>query len=78
MLPLHTALNVAEKIYSLLCEWGIEYKICVMMLDNASNNICFINLLMSQLNENKLLVSNGDYVHIRCCMHILNLVNVCL
>ena len=74
MPPSHTAMNLTEKIYSLLCEWGIEHKVCAMTLDNASNNICFINLLISQLNVRNLLVSNGDYVHIRCCAHILNLV----
>ena len=74
MPPPHTGVNLCEKIYELLCEWGIEHKVFAMTLDNASSNICFINLLISQLNIRNLLVSDGEYMHIRCCAHILNLV----
>lgn len=74
MPPPHTAVNLTDKIYSLLCEWGIEHKVFAVTLDNASANICFINLLISRMNIRNLLVSNGDYVHIKCCAHILNLV----
>lgn len=72
--PPHTGVNLCEKIYSLFLDWGIEKKFFTMTLDNASSNACFINLLIFQLNVRKLLICNGDYVHIRCCAYILNLV----
>ena len=72
--PPHTGVNLCEKIYSLFLDWGIEKKFFTMTLDNASSNARFINLLISQLNVRNLLISKGNYVHVRCCAHILNLV----
>ena len=72
--PPRTGVNLCDKIYSLFLDWGIEKKFFTMSVDNASSNACFINLLISQLNVRNLLISKGNYVHIRCCAHILNLV----
>ena len=45
-----------------------------LALDNASADKASIDLLITQLNMRKVLVCDGEYFHIRCCAHILNLV----
>ncbi|KAL4554093.1 hypothetical protein LXL04_039800 [Taraxacum kok-saghyz] len=67
MPPPHNGVCLTEKISSLLSDWGIEKKLFTITLDNASSNDTFLS------NEGALR-SNGDYFHIRCCAHVLNLV----
>ncbi|KAK3193232.1 hypothetical protein Dsin_024542 [Dipteronia sinensis] len=74
MLPPHDGVPLAHKIYTLLCEWGIEKKIFSITLDNASSNKSFIDILKTQLNLKKAPVSDGDFLHICCCAHIVNLI----
>ncbi|KAK2662687.1 hypothetical protein Ddye_001261 [Dipteronia dyeriana] len=74
MLPPHDGVSIAHKIYTLLCEWRIEKKIFLITLDNASSNKSFVDILKTQLNLKKALVSDGDFLHIRCCAHIVNLI----
>ncbi|XP_022023193.1 zinc finger BED domain-containing protein RICESLEEPER 2 isoform X2 [Helianthus annuus] len=74
MPPPHTGVALCEKVFSILVEWGIENKIFSMTLDNASSNDTFIGLLREQLNKKLPLVSRGNFFHLRCCAHILNLI----
>ncbi|KAK3205135.1 hypothetical protein Dsin_019181 [Dipteronia sinensis] len=74
MLPPHDGVSLAHKINTLLCEWGIEKKIFSITLDDASSNKSFFDLLKSQLNLKKALVCNGEFLHIRCYAHIVNLI----
>ncbi|KAK2655909.1 hypothetical protein Ddye_008961 [Dipteronia dyeriana] len=74
MLPPHDGVSLAHKIYTFLCEWGIEEKIFWITLDNASSNKSFFDILKTQLNLKKALISDGDFLHIRCCAHIVNLI----
>ncbi|KAK2634742.1 hypothetical protein Ddye_029534 [Dipteronia dyeriana] len=74
MLPPHDGVSLAHKIYTLLCEWGIEKKIFSITLDNASSNKSFVDILKTQLNLKKALISDGDFLHIRCYAHIVNLI----
>lgn len=68
--PPHTGAALAEKVISLLKQWGIEKKVATITLDNASNNDSMVDGLKYDLD----LMSNGDYFHVRCCAHILNLI----
>lgn len=70
MPPPHTGAALAEKIYGLLKEWGIYNKVVSITLDNASSNDSMVDGLKSDLD----LLCNGDYFHVRCCAHILNLI----
>ncbi|KAL4568366.1 hypothetical protein LXL04_023976 [Taraxacum kok-saghyz] len=74
MPPPHNGVYLTEKISYLLFDWGIEKKLFTITLDNASSNDTFVNLLKGQLSNEGALRSNGDYFHIRCCAHVLNLV----
>lgn len=68
--PPHTGAALAEKMTSMLKEWGIEKRIASITLDNASANDSMVETLKYDLD----LVANGDYFHVRCCAHILNLI----
>ena len=50
MLSPHTGVVLSEKTCILLTEWGIEEKIFFITLDNASSNVCFVEILKNQLN----------------------------
>lgn len=45
-----------------------------MTLDNASSNKSFIDSLKGHLNINKALVCDGEFIHIRHCAYIINLI----
>ncbi|KAL9438311.1 hypothetical protein AB3S75_024061 [Citrus x aurantiifolia] len=70
----HTGLCLSEKLLSLWTEWGVEKKVFSITLDNASANEACVTMLKSQLKIRKALLSNGDYLHMRCCAHIINLI----
>ncbi|KAL0002097.1 hypothetical protein SO802_015878 [Lithocarpus litseifolius] len=74
MPPPHNGVSLFEKVYKLLSMWGIENKIFCVTLDNASSNDVSIDMLRTQLINKKALVCNGEFFHLRCCAHILNLV----
>ncbi|KAL4605074.1 hypothetical protein ACB092_09G002400 [Castanea dentata] len=63
-----------KRVYKLLSMWGVENKIFCVTLDNASSNDVSIDMLRTQLINKKALVCNGEFFHLRCCAHILNLV----
>ncbi|CAM8893299.1 unnamed protein product [Rhodiola kirilowii] len=74
MPPPHTGNALAEKINSLICNWGIDKNLFSITLDNASANDSFVEKLKTQLNFRGLLLLNGQLFHGRCCAHILNLI----
>ena len=45
-----------------------------MTLDNASTNDVLIKTLKSELLLQNFLVCDGEFFHVRCCAHILNLI----
>ncbi|XP_042952169.1 zinc finger BED domain-containing protein RICESLEEPER 2-like [Carya illinoinensis] len=70
----HNGISLSEKIYNLLCDWGIQHKIFVLTSDNASSNDVSVELLRTQLNIKKALLCDDEFFHFRCCAHILNLI----
>jgi hypothetical protein len=74
MPPPHNDISLCEKTYNMLEEWGIETKNFTITLDNASSNDVCVGLLKNQFNMKKALLCEGEFFHIRCCAHILNLI----
>ncbi|CAH1432163.1 unnamed protein product [Lactuca virosa] len=70
MPPPHNCASLAERVCGLLKQWRIDKKIVSITLDNASANDSMGNALKFDLN----LMFDGDYFHVRCCAHILNLI----
>lgn len=60
--------------FFLFTTWGVKNKLFSITLDNTSSNTCFVGLLISQLNIRSSLICNGEYFHVRCCCHIINLI----
>ena len=74
MPPPHSGVELAKKIMELLTEWKIDKKIFSLTLDNASANDNMQLNLRNQLCLRKSLLCGGEFFHIQCCEHILNLI----
>ncbi|KAF7801124.1 zinc finger BED domain-containing protein RICESLEEPER 2-like [Senna tora] len=74
MLPPHTGVELSNTILNCLKEWSLEKKVFSLTLDNASSNDNMQDILKRQLCLNEDLLCDGDYFHIRCSAHILNLI----
>jgi Domain of unknown function (DUF4413)/BED zinc finger len=70
--PPHSAIALCDVIYDMLKQWGIEKKIFSITMDNALNMDNMQENLCYRLTNS--LVCGGQFFHIRCCVHILNLV----
>ena len=73
MQPPHTGHNLALKVLEFLRDWG-EKIIFSITLDNASSNDNMQNMLKKHLCLSNSLLLNGEFFHIRCSTHILNLI----
>ncbi|KAG5538656.1 hypothetical protein RHGRI_019276 [Rhododendron griersonianum] len=65
---------LADRLISLLKEWGIEKKIFTITLDNASYNDTMIANLKKHPSFGPCLPCNGNFFRVRCGAHILNLI----
>ena len=74
LLPPHTGFQLAMKILDEMEEWGIDKKVFSVTLDNATNNDSMQDILKSQLVLRNDLVCGGEFFHVRCSAHILNLI----
>ncbi|XP_054785890.1 zinc finger BED domain-containing protein RICESLEEPER 2-like [Prosopis cineraria] len=76
MKPPHSRIELARKVHECLTDWGIENRIFSITLDNASANDNMQDILKERLSlqDDFKLVSNGEFFHVRCCAHILNLI----
>ncbi|XP_013607798.1 PREDICTED: zinc finger BED domain-containing protein RICESLEEPER 1-like [Brassica oleracea var. oleracea] len=72
--PPHTGMNVAVQLLESLKEWEIEKKVFSITLDNATSNDSMQDIVKSQLNLNDDLLCGGEFFHVRCAAHILNLI----
>ncbi|GAU36169.1 hypothetical protein TSUD_274470 [Trifolium subterraneum] len=74
MEPPHTGRELALKVLEMLNDWGIEKKVFSITLDNASANDTMQKFLKEHLEISNSLLLNGEYFHIRCSAHVLNLI----
>ncbi|KAI4357416.1 hypothetical protein L6164_001364 [Bauhinia variegata] len=69
----HKGETIGKEIDRCLREWGIE-NVFTITVDNASSNDVAISYLRRKLKNWNGLVCEGDYMHMRCAAHILNLI----
>ncbi|CAA0836411.1 Zinc finger BED domain-containing protein DAYSLEEPER [Striga hermonthica] len=72
--PPHSGTELARKVFDLLREWGIDRKIFSITLDNAKSNDNMQDILREQLCLQDSLLCEGQFFHIRCSAHVLNLI----
>jgi hypothetical protein len=65
---------ISDGILECLIKWGIQDKIAIITLDNASNNDRATAILKLHLQGRGKLHFDGLFFHVRCCAHILNLI----
>ena len=54
-------------------EWNIDRKLSTITVDNCSTNDVMIRLLLNKLDTNSLMLGDS-MLHMRCTVHILNLI----
>jgi len=64
---------MAKFVESCLHEWGLNH-VLTLIVDNATSNDTGVKHLKKKLLSWNNLVLKGDYIHMRCCAHILNLI----
>ena len=69
----HKGKIVGKIVESCLEEWNIE-GIFTLTVENASSNDLAISYLKEVTNRWKGTILGNEFVHVRCCAHILNLI----
>ncbi|XP_022155174.1 zinc finger BED domain-containing protein RICESLEEPER 2-like [Momordica charantia] len=69
----HKGDTIGRAIEKCLQSWDID-KIFTVTVDNASSNDGAMTYLTRKLKERNVLVLDGEFLHVRCCAHILNLI----
>ncbi|XP_038885835.1 zinc finger BED domain-containing protein RICESLEEPER 2-like [Benincasa hispida] len=67
----HKGDTIRKTVERNLKDWGIEREI-TLTVDNASSNDIAIAYLLRRFNKG--LLFGGEFLHVRCCAHILNLI----
>ncbi|TYK22234.1 putative transposase [Cucumis melo var. makuwa] len=69
----HKGDTISRAIEKCLEGWGID-RLFTVTVDNASSNDVTIAYLVKKFKGKNGLVLDGEFIHIRCCAHILNLI----
>ena len=69
----HKGIMIGKAVERCLLDWGI-YKVFTITVDNASSNDVGVSYLKTRLASWKGSVLGGDFLHMRCCAHILSLI----
>ncbi|KAL5561441.1 hypothetical protein UlMin_031188 [Ulmus minor] len=72
-IPNHKGKSIAKLIESCLQTWGIE-RVYSITLDNAFANDVAVGILKRRVNGWNWVVLGGDFMHVRCTAHIINLI----
>ena len=73
LVPNHKGDTLGKMVEQCLLEWGID-KFLTVTVDNASSNNGLINWLKRKTKDRKTTILEHDFLHVRCCAHILNLI----
>jgi len=68
----HKGKEIGKFIEICVIDWGIEDKLSCLTISNASSNNVAVGYLKNNLGDK--LVLDGDFFHMRCAPHVLNLV----
>ncbi|KAL4575792.1 hypothetical protein LXL04_011878 [Taraxacum kok-saghyz] len=68
----HKGKEIGKVLESCILKWGIEDKLSCITVDNASANDVAVAYLKENLGDK--LILGGEFFHMRCDAHILNLI----
>ena len=74
MPPPRGGVILAKRLIGLLKEWGIEKRVFTITLDNVSYNDTLVSHLKRHHSFRPYLPYGGEFFHVRCGAHILNLI----
>uniref|UniRef100_A0A5B7B6B6 Zinc finger BED domain-containing protein RICESLEEPER 2-like n=1 Tax=Davidia involucrata TaxID=16924 RepID=A0A5B7B6B6_DAVIN len=69
----HKGVVIGQAVESCMLQWGIE-KVCTITVDNASSNDTVVAHLKKKISKRNGFILDGDFFHVRCSAHILNLI----
>ncbi|XP_072054915.1 zinc finger BED domain-containing protein RICESLEEPER 2-like [Arachis hypogaea] len=69
----HKGETIGRKIERCLLSWGIS-RVFSITVDNASSNDVALSYLKNRMEDWNSHPLRGEFLHVRCCAHILNLV----
>ena len=69
----HAGDTLGRKVEECLLDWDIG-QIFSLTLDNASSNTSAVEYLKTFTKDWDSTISNNEFLHVRCCAHIVNLV----
>lgn len=71
----HKGQTIATVLLDCLAEWGIEKIFCITV-DNATANTSALRKFQSSFSlvSDEAFVMNGEFMHMRCAAHIINLI----
>ena len=69
----HKGDTIGRVVESCLLKWGINW-LFTITTDNASSNEVAIDYVKKKTKERNNSILGGEFMHMRCCAHILNLI----
>ena len=69
----HKGSILGKALEMCLLDWKID-KILTLTIDNASSNSTMVDFLVRKTRDRKSTILRHEFLHMRCCAHILNLV----
>ena len=70
----HKRETIGEEVEACLNDWGIHMLFAVIVDNAATNNSAIEYLLRKFRSRRGALILNGEFLHMRCCSHIVNLI----
>ena len=71
----HKGDDIALVLGKCLNDWGLASKLYTITVDNAGSKSTACNALIGEFKRHGyVLFSSGEFLHVRCVAHILNLV----
>ncbi|WOL07689.1 zinc finger BED domain-containing protein RICESLEEPER 2-like [Canna indica] len=71
-MPSHKGKEIGKMVEKCIIDWGIRDRISSITVDNASSNDVAVAYVKDKLKN--VLVLGGEFFHMRCATHILNLI----
>lgn len=69
----HTKGVIAKILMDCLSQYSLQNKVSSIVVDNCTTNDSMLDIMVEKL-ERKNLMLGGDFLHMRCSAHILNLI----